>query len=462
MDEACTNTSSGLTTRSFALNNKIAKMGGLAEQLLGQCHRGAGAAATPSSPQPPSRATTRSTRSSARSRSRRWLMIARRQPMAYDLRQIMAALRIANDLERIGDLGKNIAKRAVAVGERAAAQAADAAASKHMGELALGQLKEVLDAFIERDADRALEVWHEDEEIDAMYNSLFRELLTYMMEDPRNIGLCTHLLFGAKNIERIGDHATNIAENVYYLVHGTAITDQRPKGDTTSSTPVALNGRRASQCLRSNAMSAGAKVLVVEDEEPLALLLRYNLEAEGYAVDVVASRRRGRDGHRRRLARPDRARLDAARHVRARAVPPLAHRRGHARACPIIMLTARSEESDRIRGLTTGADDYVVKPFSLPELMARVRAHPAPHQARAHRRGAQRRRHRARPGVASGDAATAARCISGRPSSACSSSSCRAPAACSAARSCSTAYGAATSMSMSAPSMYISAACARR
>ncbi|MET0840929.1 MAG: PhoU domain-containing protein, partial [Methyloceanibacter sp.] len=89
-------------------------------------------------------------------------------------------------------------------------------------------------------ADRALKVWYKDEEIDAMYNSLFRELLTYMMEDPRNIGLCTHLLFGAKNIERIGDHATNIAETVYYLVHGAPITDQRPKGDTTSSTPVPL------------------------------------------------------------------------------------------------------------------------------------------------------------------------------------------------------------------------------
>src|SRR5262249_48852203 len=111
---------------------------------------------------------------------------------------------------------------------------------KHMRQLALGQLKEVLDAYIERDADRALKVWYRDEDIDAMYNSLFRELLTYMMEDPRNIGLCTHLLFGAKNIERIGDHATNIAETVYFLVHGNAITDQRPKSDTTSSTPVPL------------------------------------------------------------------------------------------------------------------------------------------------------------------------------------------------------------------------------
>jgi len=94
----------------------------------------------------------------------------------------------------------------------------------------------VLDAYAERDADKALLVWRQDERIDAMYNSLFRELLTYMMEDPRNIGLCTHLLFGAKNIERVGDHTTNIAENVYYLVHGRALTDDRPKSDDTSST----------------------------------------------------------------------------------------------------------------------------------------------------------------------------------------------------------------------------------
>ena len=107
-----------------------------------------------------------------------------------------------------------------------------------MGELALEQLKDVLDAYIARDADKAMRVWLRDEEIDAMYNSIFRELLTYMMEDPRNIGLCTHLLFGAKNIERIGDHATNIAETVHYLVHGQPIEDERPKGDLTSTTTV--------------------------------------------------------------------------------------------------------------------------------------------------------------------------------------------------------------------------------
>jgi phosphate transport system protein len=104
-----------------------------------------------------------------------------------------------------------------------------------MNELALRQLKDVLDSYARRDAEKALAVWRADEQVDSMYNSMFRELLTYMMEDPRNIGLCTHLLFIAKNIERIGDHATNIAENVYYLVKGVALADNRPKGDDTAS-----------------------------------------------------------------------------------------------------------------------------------------------------------------------------------------------------------------------------------
>ncbi|MEM8643467.1 MAG: phosphate signaling complex protein PhoU [Pseudomonadota bacterium] len=216
------------------LNNKIAKMGGLAEKVLGQSfdaldRRDPDLAANTIGEDEEIDQLQREIEEQA------VVMIARRQPMAYDLRQIMAALRISADLERIGDLGKNIAKRAVAVvTEQQPKQLM--LGLKHMGELSLNQLKEVLDAFIERDAERALNVWYKDEEIDAMYNSLFRELLTYMMEDPRNIGLCTHLLFGAKNIERVGDHATNIAETVYYLVHGRPITDQRPKGDTTSST----------------------------------------------------------------------------------------------------------------------------------------------------------------------------------------------------------------------------------
>jgi phosphate transport system protein len=162
-------------------------------------------------------------------------MIARRQPMAVDLRHIMTVLKIAGDLERTGDLAKNLAKRALAIsGENHPKPLMTGL--KHMVELALAQLKDVLDAFAERDAEKAIAVWRRDERIDAMYNSLFRELLTYMMEDPRNIGLCTHLLFAAKNIERVGDHTTNIAEDIHYLVHGVALADDRPKGDDTAST----------------------------------------------------------------------------------------------------------------------------------------------------------------------------------------------------------------------------------
>jgi phosphate transport system protein len=162
-------------------------------------------------------------------------MIARRQPMALDLRQVMTAMKIAADLERVGDLAKNTAKRALAVSGEVHPKPL-MIGLRHMVETALAQMKDVLDAFIERDADKAVAVWQRDANLDAMYNSVFRELLTYMMEDPRNISLCTHLLFGAKNIERIGDHATNIAENVYYLVNGTNLPDDRPKKDTTSLT----------------------------------------------------------------------------------------------------------------------------------------------------------------------------------------------------------------------------------
>jgi phosphate transport system protein len=161
------------------------------------------------------------------------LTIARRQPMAVDLREIVGALRVANDLERIGDLAKNIAKRVVALGTDLQPHKVIRGV-EHMADLVLNQLKDVLDAYARRDLAKALDVWRGDEEIDAVNNSLFRELLTYMMEDPRNITFCTHLLFCAKNIERMGDHATNVAETVYYIVEGRALADERPKGDNTS------------------------------------------------------------------------------------------------------------------------------------------------------------------------------------------------------------------------------------
>ena len=165
------------------------------------------------------------------------LMIARRQPMALDLREIMAAIKISTDLERVGDLSKNIAKRVLALGHEVHPKRLIRGV-EHMSRLSQEQLKRVLDSYSQRDADAAVDVWQRDGDIDAMYTSLFRELLTYMMEDPRNITSCTHLLFAAKNIERIGDHATNIAETVYYLVHGEPLTDERPKADKSSTTAV--------------------------------------------------------------------------------------------------------------------------------------------------------------------------------------------------------------------------------
>ena len=162
------------------------------------------------------------------------LTIARRQPMAVDLREIVGALRVSNDLERIGDLAKNIGKRVLALdGEFHPPKLIRGV--EHMGALVLTQLKEVLDSYAGHDLKKAMVVWNGDEEIDAMCTSLFRELLTYMMEDPRNITFCIHLMFCAKNIERMGDHATNIAETVHYMIEGRAIMDERPKGDTLAA-----------------------------------------------------------------------------------------------------------------------------------------------------------------------------------------------------------------------------------
>jgi phosphate transport system protein len=159
--------------------------------------------------------------------------IAVRQPMAVDLREIVGALRISNDLERVGDLAENIAKRVLLLtGEFRIEEVM--LQLQRMVRLARDQLKQVLQSYERRDVAGALDVWRKDQEIDALNNSLFRELLTYMMEDPRNIAFCTHMLFCAKNIERMGDHATNIAETVYYIVEGRALPEERPKADLTS------------------------------------------------------------------------------------------------------------------------------------------------------------------------------------------------------------------------------------
>jgi len=163
-------------------------------------------------------------------------LFALRQPMAGDLRHILSARRVAGELERIADYAANVAKRAMVLNQVPAVRPVHAI--PRMGQLAQAMIKNALDAYVAHDADKAVAVWQSDEQVDELHNSLFRELLTYMMEDPRKIGPSTHLLFIAKNFERIGDHATNIAETVYYVVTAEKIGDPRPKSDITSTTPL--------------------------------------------------------------------------------------------------------------------------------------------------------------------------------------------------------------------------------
>jgi phosphate transport system protein len=229
------------TVRSYdaelnELSQRIAEMGGLAEQQLAD----AISALMTSNIELAQRVIANDTRIDRLQRQiedSAIMMIAKRQPMAQDLREIVTSIHVANDLERIGDLAKNTAKRVIAIGGTFGSPRL-VAGVEHMAEMSIAQLKDVLDAFASRDLKAALAVWERDGEIDAMYTSLFRELLTYMMEDPRTITLCTHLLFCAKNVERIGDHATNIAETLHYLITGRPLTDERPKKDNSSLTSV--------------------------------------------------------------------------------------------------------------------------------------------------------------------------------------------------------------------------------
>jgi phosphate transport system protein len=226
------------TVKSFdeqleALSTMVSRMGGLAEAQV--------AAAIDAMARRDSEAAERAVAGDLRVdeiqqaiEARALKLLALRQPMAVDLRETLAAIKIAAELERIGDLSKNIAKRAMVLNREPPIRLTQSLA--RMGRQAQAQLKQVLDAFASRDAGQAEAVWARDGEIDEIYNSLFRELLTYMMEDPRTIRLCTHLLFVAKNIERCGDHCTNIAEVVYHMVKADHLASTRPKADITSET----------------------------------------------------------------------------------------------------------------------------------------------------------------------------------------------------------------------------------
>lgn len=159
-------------------------------------------------------------------------LLALRQPMAQDLRVIVGALKISHDLERIGDYASNAAKRSIVVASQPLYGSLNG--FQRLALLVQENLKGAMDALVTDDAEKADEIWANDEPVDEIYNGIFREMLTFMMEDPRNITGATHLLFIAKNLERIGDHATNIAETVHYTVVGRSITDDRPKADISS------------------------------------------------------------------------------------------------------------------------------------------------------------------------------------------------------------------------------------
>jgi phosphate transport system protein len=159
-------------------------------------------------------------------------LLALRQPMAQDLRVIIAAMKASNDLERIGDYARNAAKRAIVLASLPSI--GSLAGFERMAQLVQENLKAAMDAFVANDAEAARRVWEADEPVDAIYNGIFRELLTFMMEDPRNITAATHMLFIAKNLERIGDHTTNIAERIHYAVMGDSLPDERPKADQSA------------------------------------------------------------------------------------------------------------------------------------------------------------------------------------------------------------------------------------
>jgi phosphate transport system protein len=217
-----------------AVSSEVARMGGLAESLVLDCltavvRRDTGLAQSVIARDAKVDAAQRGLEKSVTR------LVALRHPVADDLREVLAAWKIAAELERVGDLAKNISKRTLVLNQADPIQLTRSV--ERMGRIASAHLKQVLDAYSQRDVRIALGVWYQDEEIDAHYNSLFRELLTYMMEDPRTISASAHLLFIAKNIERIGDHCTNIAEIVHYLVTGEEITADRPKIDTAERTP---------------------------------------------------------------------------------------------------------------------------------------------------------------------------------------------------------------------------------
>ena len=387
-------------------------------------------------------------------------MLALRQPMAADLRLVVAALKITGDLERIGDYAANVAKRSIVLAQFPAPYSL--AGSRTWRSLVQSQLKIDHRRAGRRDSDKAIEVWRSDRAVDDIYNTIFRELITYMMEDPRNITPCTHLLFIAKNLERIGDHTTNIAETIYYTVKGEVLPDVRPKGDTSAYAVVRPKENDKGTDNMPDGLSSLPQplVLVVEDEAAIATMLRYNLEKQGYRVAEASD---GQEALTRiQEQQPDIVLLDWMLPVMSGIeVCRQIRRKPATRDLPVIMVTARTEDQDAVRGLNTGADDYITKPFNIDALLARMRAllrrsNAVPDKGNLRFTISKWICHR------TGSAAMAAECIWVRPSSGCWSSSCSIRGGCSPARNCWTRSGAMIFMSSPGRSMCISGGCGSR
>ena len=304
------------------------------------------------------------------------LTIARRQPVANDLREIIGAIRVAGDLERVGDLAKNIAKRSVKIGIEARAPHA-IVGIKHMNEFATELMKDVLDAYAQRDVERALDVWERDVDLDAL-----EDFGVPRSSDAYDGGSAQHHVLRPSSV-LLEEHRADRRSCDQHRRNRGLSGDGFDAADRAAARP-AGDGHRSrrersgqvnqtrKEMVRPGAASA-PRILIVEDEADLSLLLGYNLEAEGYVVENVE---RG-DEAELRLAEnapdlvildwmlPGVSGLEICRRLRARE---------STRTLPVIMVTARGEEAERVRGLSVGADDYVVKPFSVPELMARVRA----------------------------------------------------------------------------------------
>ncbi len=220
------------TVKSFtgeldALTNEVARMGGLAEVAVNDC-LGAVARRDTELAQAVIQRDPKIDAAQREIERQAIKLFALRQPLANDLRVVLTAWRIAGELERVGDLAKNIARRSLILNQSEPIQLTRSV--ERMGKIAAAHLQQVLDAYAKGDVQAAIGVWNADDNIDSHYNSLFRELLTYMIEDPRMISAGAHLLFIAKNLERIGDHGTNIAEYIHFSVTGEEITAQRPRG----------------------------------------------------------------------------------------------------------------------------------------------------------------------------------------------------------------------------------------